>query len=144
MPGRGEVDPGSVHLQREVGRRRVGTEDGGLAVQLREVRGIEDERDDAVHGRGAADEEWIPKIASKRGVILTQDVEIHRTKAQWELCQQNKIGVFFFKAPRKGWTHWMIVREVVNRWEEICRSSATTTRPFGWVIEPSRAKMRRL
>lgn len=95
-------------------------------------------------GRGAADEEWIPKIASKRGVVLTQDVEIHRTKAQWELCQQNKIGVFFFKAPRKGWNHWMIVREVVNRWEEICRCSAVTTRPFGWVIEPSRTKMRRL
>lgn len=36
--------------------------------------------------RGAADEEWIPQVASKHGVVLTQDLNIHRTRAQWDLC----------------------------------------------------------
>jgi len=94
--------------------------------------------------RGAADEDWIPKVASKQRVILTQDLNIHRTKAQWELCQQNKVGVSFFKPPRGGWTHWVIVREVVNRWEEIKRLAITNKRPFGWVAETRKSQMRRL
>jgi hypothetical protein len=95
-------------------------------------------------GRGAADEDWIPKVASKRGIILTQDLNIHRTKAQWELCQRNKVGVFFFKPPRGGWDHWIIVREVVNRWEEIKRLTTSDKRPFGWVVESRRKQLRRL
>ena len=94
--------------------------------------------------RGAADEDWIPKVASKQGVILTQDINIHRTKAQWELCQENKVGVFFFKSPRDGWSHWVIVREVVNRWEEIKRLASSSRRPFGWVVELRRKQMRKL
>jgi hypothetical protein len=43
-------------------------------------------------------------VASKHGVVLTQDLNIHRTRAQWDLCRMNKIGVFFFKPPRAGWT----------------------------------------
>ncbi len=95
-------------------------------------------------GQGAADEDWIPKVASKQGIILTQDLNIHRTRAQWDLCQNNKVGVFFFKPPRDGWGHWVIVREVVNRWEEIKHLASSLKRPFGWVVEVRRTKMRRL
>ena len=52
-------------------------------------------------GRGAVDEVWIPGVASQHGVALTQDLNIHRVRAQWELCKANKIGIFFFKPPRK-------------------------------------------
>lgn len=92
-------------------------------------------------GRGAADEDWIPTIASKHGVVLTQDLNIHRTRAQWELCQQNKIGVIFFKPPKVGWSHWIIVREVVNRWEEIKHVAANQKRPFGNVVVHRKNKM---
>lgn len=92
-------------------------------------------------GKGAEDEEWIPQVASKHGVLLTQDLNIHRTRAQWDLCRMNKIGVFFFKPPRAGWDHWVIVREVVNRWEEIKRLSGSLKRPFGFVIEQRKSKM---
>lgn len=95
-------------------------------------------------GRGSKDEDWIPKVASKQGIILTQDLYIHRTKAQWELCQRNKVGVFFFKPPRGGWDHWIIVREVVNRWEEIKRFATSGRRPFGWVVESRRKQLRKL
>jgi hypothetical protein len=95
-------------------------------------------------GRGAKDEDWIPKVASKQGVILTQDLNIHRMQALWELCQRNKVGLFFFKPPRGGWGHWIIVREVVNRWDEIKRLATNGKRPFGWVVESRRKQMRRL
>lgn len=95
-------------------------------------------------GKGAPDEAWIPKVASKHGVVLTQDLNIHRTRAQWELCRSNKIGVFFFKPPKKGWNYWIIVREVVNRWGEIKSLAGSTKRPFGYVVELRRKAMRRL
>jgi PIN like domain len=94
-------------------------------------------------GKGAKDEEWIPLVASKHGIVLTQDLKIHRTQAQWELCSKNKIGVFFFKPPKAGWNHWIIVREVVNRWEEI-KQMATQKRPFGYVIEHRKTKLKAL
>jgi hypothetical protein len=72
-------------------------------------------------GRGSPDETWIPAVASRHGVIITQDVNIHRLKAQWELCQSNKIGIFFVKPPKKGWSYWDIVRLVVRWWPEISR-----------------------
>jgi hypothetical protein len=55
-------------------------------------------------GRGAKDEEWIPGIAKRHGVAITQDLNINRTRAQWEICRANKIGIFFIKPPKKeGW-----------------------------------------
>ncbi len=94
-------------------------------------------------GKGAADEDWIPQVASKHGVVLTQDLNIHRTRAQWDLCRANKIGIFFFKPPKSGWSHWIIVREVVNRWEEI-KKLAANPRPFGYVIEQRKSKILKL
>lgn len=40
---------------------------------------------EAEFGRGAPDEVWIPGIARRHGVAITQDLNIHRTRAQWEL-----------------------------------------------------------
>src|SRR5687768_7752697 len=53
-------------------------------------------------GKGAKDEDWIPGVAARHGVILTQDTNIHRTKALWQLCCSNKIGIIFLKPPKKG------------------------------------------
>src|SRR5690242_16473537 len=70
-------------------------------------------------GKGAPDEEWIPKIASEHGCVITQDLNINRTRAQWDLCRQNKIGIFFFKPPRSGWSYWTIVELIVTSWSRI-------------------------
>ena len=96
----------------------------------------------AEFGKGTADEEWIPQVAAKHGVILTQDLNINRIFAQWQLCQQNKVGLFFFKPPKCGWGFWDIIREVVNRWEQIKSLSGNQKRPFGYVIEQRRTKMK--
>lgn len=93
-------------------------------------------------GRGAEDEIWIPGIARRHGVAITQDLNIHRTRAQWELCRSNKVGVFFFKPPRKtkAWSYWDIAQLVVRHWPEIKELAAERRRPFGFVVEMTRSK----
>ena len=96
-------------------------------------------------GQGADDEAWIPGIARRHGVAITQDVNIHRTRAQWDLCQASKIGVLFFKPPKtEGWSYWQIVQLVIRHWPEIKRLTEQSSRPFGYVVEMHRNKFQRL
>ena len=95
-------------------------------------------------GRGAPDETWIPAVAKAHGVALTQDTNIHRTRAQWELCQANKIGVFFFKPSKDGWTYWSLIQLVVKLWPDITRLASETKRPFGFTVEARTGKIKRL
>ena len=101
------------------------------------VCSVEDE-----FGRGAPDEVWIPGVAQRHGIAITQDLNIHRSRAQWELCRANKIGVFFFKPPAKAksWNYWDIVQLIVRHWPEIKTRSAEERRPFGFVVEMHKAK----
>ncbi len=94
-------------------------------------------------GRGAKDEDWIPAVASRHGITLTQDLNIHRLRAQWELCRANKIGVFFFKPPKKAkaWGYWDIAQLVVRHWAQIKFEATNRERPFGFVIEMNKSKL---
>lgn len=65
-------------------------------------------------GRGAKDEEWIPKAGQTAACIITQDYNIHRIKHQNELCKQYQLGMFYFKPPSKMesptgicWRSWL-------------------------------------
>ena len=95
-------------------------------------------------GRGAADEIWIPGIAKKHGVAFTQDLNINRTRAQWQLCEDNKIGVFFLKPPKQGWKYWQIVELVVKHWLNVVQLAKDEKRPFGYMIEVNKTKFNRL
>jgi hypothetical protein len=95
-------------------------------------------------GRGAPDETWIPGVASRHGVVITQDININRTRAQWELCRVNKIGVFFVRPPKKGWSYWQIVQLVIRLWPKISELARDTTRPFGFYIEHDSTKIKLL
>lgn len=95
-------------------------------------------------GRGAADEEWIPGVAQRHGVVITQDFNIHRTRAQWELCRQNRIGIIFLKPPRKGWSYWDIVQVVIRWWPEVSAIAKNIERPFGRYIEFHASKIKSL
>lgn len=88
-------------------------------------------------GRGRPDEEWIPGVAKRHGIILTQDLNIHRVRAQWHLCRRNKVGIFFFKPPKKekAWSYWDIAQLVVRHWPAIKALVGTESRPFGRVVE---------
>ncbi len=92
--------------------------------------------------RGAPDETWIPGVASRHGVVVTQDINVNRTRAQWELCRVNKIGVFFVRPPKKGWSYWQIVQLIIRLWPKISELAHETTRPFGFYIEHDSTKIK--
>jgi len=84
-------------------------------------------------GEGSLDEDWIPKIGKLRGIVITQDFNIHRTRSQNELYMKNNLGIFFFKPPsRKGFTYWEMVEHIIKRWTEIKKLSKKTRRPFAF------------
>lgn len=86
-------------------------------------------------GKGVSDEDWIPRVGQVNGIVITKDLNIHKTKHLFELYRKNGIGVFFFKAPSKtGYTYWEIVVEIIKRWEEIKILSKKTHTPFAYRI----------
>lgn len=94
-------------------------------------------------GKGVSDEQIIPAIGQSAGILITKDTTIHKTRMQYQLCYQFKLGVFFLK-PSKGMDkHWEIVKLLINNWEEMVKIISSERLPFGYEI-PTRGKMRRL
>lgn len=94
-------------------------------------------------GKGVSDESIIPKIGSIKGVLITKDLNIARTRSQFLLCQKYKLGVFFIK-PSKGLDrHWEIIKLLINSWEQIIEKTKSERFPFGFEI-PMRGKMKKL
>jgi len=69
-----------------------------------------------VFGQGTPDETWIPVVGSEKAVVITQDLNIQRTRHQRELYQKHGVGMFFFAI--RDLPYWEIVKIVVNKWEE--------------------------
>lgn len=86
-------------------------------------------------GRGAKDEEWIPIVGSQNGIVITQDYNIHRNKAQRVLFEKHGVGMFFFRPP-KGYTYWEYVEQIVKRWQDIKKKSQNA-RPFAFKCQPT-------
>jgi len=94
-------------------------------------------------GKGVPDEEIIPAIGKAKGILITKDTNVYRTRLQYQLCETYKLGVFFVK-PSKGMDkHWEIVKMLIEHWEEIIRMIQKERLPFGYEI-PTRGKMRKI
>jgi len=90
---------------------------------------------------GIKDEDWIPKLFNLKGIVITQDTNINRTKKQWDLFTSNNLGGFFIKTSSKtGLNYWDLVKLIINNWEEIKQKNKKTKRPFGYRIT-QRGKM---
>jgi predicted nuclease of predicted toxin-antitoxin system len=94
-------------------------------------------------GKGQTDEKIIPSIGSQNGILITKDLNIHKTRLQYQLCEQYKIGVFFLKMQKGLDRHWEIVKLLINSWEEVLEKLAKEKRPFGYEI-PVRGRMKKL
>lgn len=94
-------------------------------------------------GKGKPDELIIPSIGTANGILITKDLNIHKTRLQYQLCEQYKIGVFFLKMQKGLDKHWEIVKLLVNTWEEILDKISKETKPFGYEI-PVRGRMKKL
>lgn len=96
-----------------------------------------------VFGKGVPDEDIIPAIGKNKGILITKDTNIHRTRMQYQLCEIYGLGVFFLK-PSKGMDkHWEIVKMLIENWEEIIRVITKEKLPFGYEIT-KRGKLRKL
>lgn len=94
-------------------------------------------------GKGQPDEVIIPSIGNQRGILITKDLNIHKRRLQYHLCEQYKIGIFFLKMQKGLDKHWEIVKLLINSWEEILEKMTKEKRPFGYEI-PLRGKMKKL
>jgi len=95
-------------------------------------------------GKGCPDETWIPGVAKQHGVAITQDANIHRIRAQYDLCEFNKIGIFFIDPPKSGWSYWPIVELLIKWWPRIKETTKGQKRPFGRVISVGSSKWKEL
>ena len=94
-------------------------------------------------GKGKPDELIIPSIGNQNGILITKDLNIHKTRLQYQLCEQYKIGVFFLKMQKGLDKHWEIVKLLINSWEEMLEKMTKEKKPFGYEVL-LRGKMKKL
>ena len=68
--------------------------------------------------KGIKDEDWIPDWGKQKGVFITQDIRIVKTRQQAELLKKYKLGAIFIKIPT-GFRYWQIVDFMVKNWPNI-------------------------
>ena len=92
-------------------------------------------------GQGCEDKKWISGVAQRHGCVITQDLNIHRRKYQWDLCRKYKVGMFFFNQPKKKkFDYWRWIEQVFKFWNQIKEISKTAERPFGYAFDHQRRK----
>ena len=96
-----------------------------LSTALRELEQGHDEGVVVKHitevvERGTPDEEWIPKIASIHGIIISQDLNIAKTKALNSICDKHNLSLILFKQPKKrSHSYWEWVEVVISKWRTL-------------------------
>lgn len=98
-----------------------------------------------VFGKGIKDEGWIPKVGKEDGIVITQDLNIHRTQHQRELYRKHNVGVVFFKPPKKyGYSYWEMLTQILTSWPDIIKTVERAERPFAYIIKPRSKKVEKL
>lgn len=93
-------------------------------------------------GRGALDEEWLPKAGKQNSCIITQDFNINRIRHQRALCEKYNLGMFYFRPPSKnGFSYWQMVQLLTKHWPEIIRTVSKKRRPFSFKITSRSSKL---
>ncbi len=85
-------------------------------------------------GRGKPDEEIIPIIGKEGSSLITRDLNIKKTRLQFELCKQYKLGVFFIDLPKGENKHWELVKTIIYHWEAIVYESVHCKKPFAFRV----------
>lgn len=104
-----------------------------LNIKLKEPIDVRSIKDD--FGQGAQDEVWIPIAGQKGACIITQDYNIKRIKHQQALCEEFKLGMFYFRPPSKtGFTYWDMLVLMVKHWNSINKIAIMEKRPFAYKV----------
>lgn len=84
-------------------------------------------------GRGAQDEDWIPKVGAENGIVITQDSRIQSQKHQRELYIENGVGILFLNPPSKsGFSYWDMVKKIIEEWDNIKTIVRKNKTPFAF------------
>lgn len=83
-------------------------------------------------GKGALDEEWIPKVGKEHGIVITQDRRIQQCRHQQELYKAHGVGIIFLKAQKGGMSFWDMFKHLVKWWDEIKRICVRNKTPFAY------------
>ena len=107
--------------------------------ELQQPQNIKDKLDiqvfslKVIFGEGAKDEDWIPKVGAEKGIVITQDFRIQTLRHQNELYKKHGVGFFFFIPPSKsGFAYWEMVKQLVNRWDDIKQIIRDNETPFAY------------
>lgn len=113
-----------------------------LALGLHELQQPQNKRDGFeievlsikdVFGEGELDQDWIPKVGKENGIVITQDFHIQTRRHEKELYREHGIGILFINPPSKGgFAYWEMVKQLVNRWDEIKQIIRKTNTPFAF------------
>lgn len=93
----------------------------------------------AKFGKGAKDEDWIPKWGAMDGIFLTQDINITRTKHLAKLLKDHQLRAFFLKVPNKT-SYWERVRVLVKHWPEIVDIVKGKRKPYSYLVTPNKVE----
>jgi hypothetical protein len=84
-------------------------------------------------GKGALDEEWIPKVGAENGIVITQDSRIQSQRHQRELYLNNGVGILFLNPPsKKGFSYWDMVEKIIEEWDNIKAIVRKNKTPFAY------------
>lgn len=104
-----------------------------------QVKSISDE-----FGRGALDEDWIPKVGEQKAYVITQDSRIQSQKHQRELYLKHGVGIFFLNPPsNSGFQYWDMVKKLIGEWEDIKKIIKKDKPPFAYRAS-ARAKFEKM
>jgi len=88
--------------------------------------------------KGADDEVWIPAVGSFKGMAITWDFNIMRTRHQRALCEQYGVGLVIIRATSKkqGMRFWEQVQLLVKHWEGIVKIASRKSGHFHYELKP--------
>ena len=89
-------------------------------------------------GMGTDDEDWIPVVGKAKGVAITHDLNIMRTKHQRELCEKHGVGLIIIRPPSKkeGMPYWEQVKLLINNWPAIVKLVSRTSGHYHYELKP--------
>lgn len=88
-------------------------------------------------GRGAQDEEWIPVVGKDKGMAITWDFNLIRTRHQRTLCEQYGVGLVIIRPPSKkvGMRFWEQVKLLVKYWEDVIKVASKRSGHFHFELK---------
>ncbi len=82
----------------------------------------------------STDEKVIETAGINKGIIITYDKDFRELKQHYPLYERHKVGVAFFRSPKKVLRYWDIVVSFINHWEKLKENIYNDKAPFAYEV----------